>query len=478
MALSRKKSRKGNFQDILRICLIFGGGLLIFVIFYNAFYSSTDTRSKAATPQVTLKTWNFDQNAEGWTVKSIPSSVQDSRLTFPLRVQLSPVMLLYGGVAPIPDRLGGKKVKIRIAAATGDQQVLGTEDNQVVLTSSEDQQRVSVTSTSNQNFMDLLRQWVSVYRRRSNLPEVKQLPTPACFPRPACLDANPPCQVMPPYNGRWCSSSPTPTPTCIARPACLDATPPCTIQLLPGQALCPEPPPSGGVVLMQLLPPEVADKNVMDAVGMRRIPVDGVMREYEMPLVSAKKIALQFSTQKKNASTIRLYVDWIKISANQVLTPTPTPYEFNPDYWCDSSPCPTGYRCIEPPNPCPNGGTCAFRPYCVKSTSVTPTPSIPPNCHTEHVCTSNGPCFERLVCPTNTPSPSNSVTGCRVTGCSGQICSDQEVASTCEYRTEYACYRTATCTRLNTGRCGWVQNAALTECIARARGSAESDYNR
>ncbi|MBI5134195.1 MAG: hypothetical protein HZA81_02300 [Candidatus Taylorbacteria bacterium] len=56
--------------------------------------------------------------------------------------------------------------------------------------------------------------------------------------------------------------------------------------------------------------------------------------------------------------------------------------------------------------------------------------------------------------------------GCRPTGCSGQICSDQDVASTCEYRSEYACYRSAKCERQSSGKCGWTPSAALSACLA------------
>lgn len=479
MALYRRKlRRKTNYIKIFTACLILGGGLLVLVLLYKALLSSTDTRSKAAAPQVTLKSWEFDKNAEGWTVKNVPISVQNGRLIFPLRLNQSPVLLMHDGTVPVPDRLPGKKIKIRIAAATGDQQVLGTEDDQVVVVTSDDRQAVAVSSSNNTNFLELLRQWVSVYNRRSNLPEARQLPTPTCIPRPACLDANPACQVMPPYNGVWCSASPTPKPTCVPRPACLDANPPCRIQLLPGQVLCPVPKPSGSVVLMELTRTDASDTNLRNVSGIHRIPVDGVMREYEMPLQTARNLTFQFSTQKNNSSAIRVYIDWIKISAIQItptLSPTPTPYDFTPDYWCDSSPCPSGYRCVSPPYPCPEGNACAFRPYCVKGETASPTPSIPQNCRRAYYCPDNdGPCEERLVCPTVTPVPTHSAAGCRVTGCSGQVCSDQDLATTCEYKPEYACYRTATCTRLNNGKCGWVQTAELQQCILQARGESVS----
>lgn len=55
---------------------------------------------------------------------------------------------------------------------------------------------------------------------------------------------------------------------------------------------------------------------------------------------------------------------------------------------------------------------------------------------------------------------------CVVTGCSGQICADAEVASTCEWSPKYACYQQfGTCGRAADGQCGWEQSDALTACL-------------
>jgi len=56
---------------------------------------------------------------------------------------------------------------------------------------------------------------------------------------------------------------------------------------------------------------------------------------------------------------------------------------------------------------------------------------------------------------------------CFVGGCSAQICSDQpDMASTCEYREQYACYKTAKCERQKDGQCGWTATAQLKACLA------------
>lgn len=65
---------------------------------------------------------------------------------------------------------------------------------------------------------------------------------------------------------------------------------------------------------------------------------------------------------------------------------------------------------------------------------------------------------------------------CYVGGCSSQICTDEpNMASTCIYRAEFACYKTAKCERQSTGQCGWTPSTALTMCIQNAQSApAES----
>ncbi|MDP2647959.1 MAG: PQQ-dependent sugar dehydrogenase [Candidatus Yanofskybacteria bacterium] len=67
--------------------------------------------------------------------------------------------------------------------------------------------------------------------------------------------------------------------------------------------------------------------------------------------------------------------------------------------------------------------------------------------------------------PLPTPSTQVVADGCRVTGCSGQICSDREVITTCEYKDEYACYQNATCERQSNGQCGWTVTNWLNACL-------------
>lgn len=55
--------------------------------------------------------------------------------------------------------------------------------------------------------------------------------------------------------------------------------------------------------------------------------------------------------------------------------------------------------------------------------------------------------------------------GCMITGCSGQICGENDVITTCEYRPEYACYESAVCERQGDGQCGWSLTAAVGRCL-------------
>lgn len=54
---------------------------------------------------------------------------------------------------------------------------------------------------------------------------------------------------------------------------------------------------------------------------------------------------------------------------------------------------------------------------------------------------------------------------CVVSGCSSQVCGDEEQMTTCEYRPEYGCYTKATCERQSDGVCGWSMTVELLECL-------------
>lgn len=55
---------------------------------------------------------------------------------------------------------------------------------------------------------------------------------------------------------------------------------------------------------------------------------------------------------------------------------------------------------------------------------------------------------------------------CKPSGCSGQVCADTSVITTCEWREQYACYpKYGTCERGADGKCGWRDTPALKACL-------------
>jgi hypothetical protein len=61
--------------------------------------------------------------------------------------------------------------------------------------------------------------------------------------------------------------------------------------------------------------------------------------------------------------------------------------------------------------------------------------------------------------------------GCKIGGCSAQLCVDQYDSgiSTCEWSPAYVCYQSATCERQPNGQCAWTQTRNLTQCLNNAR---------
>jgi eight-cysteine-cluster-containing protein len=55
---------------------------------------------------------------------------------------------------------------------------------------------------------------------------------------------------------------------------------------------------------------------------------------------------------------------------------------------------------------------------------------------------------------------------CKRGGCSGQICAAEDVVTTCEWRPEYACYKSAACERQANGQCGFTKTPELERCLA------------
>lgn len=72
--------------------------------------------------------------------------------------------------------------------------------------------------------------------------------------------------------------------------------------------------------------------------------------------------------------------------------------------------------------------------------------------------------------PTPVPPVSSPVSdGCLITGCSGEVCSDEEVVTICIFKPEHACYDRARCERQADGKCGWTMTDELALCLYESR---------
>lgn len=61
--------------------------------------------------------------------------------------------------------------------------------------------------------------------------------------------------------------------------------------------------------------------------------------------------------------------------------------------------------------------------------------------------------------------------GCKVGGCSGQLCVDESAEdffTTCEWLEEYACYKNSRCERQSDGKCDWTPTEELISCLKAA----------
>lgn len=130
--------------------------------------------------------------------------------------------------------------------------------------------------------------------------------------------------------------------------------------------------------------------------------------------------------------------------------------------------CPDGVTCVENAD-CPAGFQCDFSGGTSSNGSDKLmaegqcVPCMPVMC--ELYC-AYGFVEDENGCGICSCNPPPTTTGpCKRTGCSGQICSDKDEITTCEYWAYYQCYDLSECTQNSDGTCGWTQNPAFTQCM-------------
>jgi hypothetical protein len=73
--------------------------------------------------------------------------------------------------------------------------------------------------------------------------------------------------------------------------------------------------------------------------------------------------------------------------------------------------------------------------------------------------------------PSVANAPADAGGECMIAGCSNELCvesSQSDVATTCEWKPEYACFQGATCERQVTGKCDWTQTPEVEACLVAA----------
>ena len=93
-----------------------------------------------------------------------------------------------------------------------------------------------------------------------------------------------------------------------------------------------------------------------------------------------------------------------------------------------------------------------------------------PTLNTAEITPSQSANSPTLLNPDLTPLPteessSRARDGCVISGCSSEICSDEEMFSTCVLKAENTCYETAICEKQQSGECGWTQSNELSSCL-------------
>mmetsp|Transcript_32848 Transcript_32848/g.50232 ORF Transcript_32848/g.50232 Transcript_32848/m.50232 type:complete len:384 (-) Transcript_32848:526-1677(-) len=109
---------------------------------------------------------------------------------------------------------------------------------------------------------------------------------------------------------------------------------------------------------------------------------------------------------------------------------------------------------------CPSGSECVVHPtddYAVCCETNDPCASI--------VCSDGETCDPQANNGAGGCVPDDEPTTCMATGCSGEICASEPVASACIFLCEYACTDLTQCISLDSGVCGWQPNDDYEQCL-------------
>ena len=149
---------------------------------------------------------------------------------------------------------------------------------------------------------------------------------------------------------------------------------------------------------------------------------------------------------------------------------------YGPEQCGDEQHCNAFEVCLQDPA-CPECDVCVG--WCVPPVGDCRTTGCAPGWTCDYCRTADG--SAEWICLPPDAGACEPPDECRPTGCNGEICADEDVASPCVALPEFACYQeVGICEIQPWGQCGWTNTPELDECLSqfdcRAEGCGEGDY--
>jgi hypothetical protein len=149
---------------------------------------------------------------------------------------------------------------------------------------------------------------------------------------------------------------------------------------------------------------------------------------------------------------------------------------YGPEQCGDEQRCNSGEVCLQDPA-CPECDVCVG--WCEPPAGDCRTNGCAPGWTCDYCQTSNG--NAEWICLGPDAGACLPPDECRPTGCNGEICASQDMASPCVALPEFACYQElGVCELQAWGQCGWTQTPELDECLSefdcRSTGCDEGSY--